>query len=394
AYAPVVNNAQHEALVVGTITGHNSATTKVLARPTYALEGETQNRLKNIYDLSAGGRNLSLLSGTAKDSTTWIAGANGDGQLSLDYTTGQNTETGKDANFNFTKALAPKAEQPMDRSSVKMGEVSAIASGDSASAFYKQNGTVFAVGRGTSGELGNRANASENLPVQVGANSIVSAKAAVLKITGGVERSYDATVAGGALAPDYLTVSLKETIHIDPAQVKLQYIDGFNLYKDGYLTARPANSIVRFTVTDNSIGVFDAATVDADGAVKGGITDVLFKAATPEKTGTTVLVITVYASDGKTVLGVGKTKVTFTTETRVSNPAVAAGDTHSAALAEDGTLWLWGSNAYGQLGAPKTKAYYEYPHQIHISDGANEVFFSNIYAGSCYTYAIDKAGQL
>jgi alpha-tubulin suppressor-like RCC1 family protein len=36
--------------------------------------------------------------------------------------------------------------------------------------------------------------------------------------------------------------------------------------------------------------------------------------------------------------------------------AVAAGDVHSAALKSDGTVWAWGHNFYGQLGNGTTSA--------------------------------------
>ena len=55
-------------------------------------------------------------------------------------------------------------------------------------------------------------------------------------------------------------------------------------------------------------------------------------------------------------LGDGSYGHNRTTPVEVSNldgaqlKAIAGGDTHSLALKDDGTVWAWGDNRYGQLG--------------------------------------------
>ncbi len=39
-----------------------------------------------------------------------------------------------------------------------------------------------------------------------------------------------------------------------------------------------------------------------------------------------------------------------TIESNAATPMIAAGDFHTLALKDDGTLWAWGRNNYGQLG--------------------------------------------
>ncbi|CAM3098780.1 right-handed parallel beta-helix repeat-containing protein [Rariglobus hedericola] len=72
--------------------------------------------------------------------------------------------------------------------------------------------------------------------------------------------------------------------------------------------------------------------------------------------------------------------------------AVAAGGTHSVALASDGTVWTWGSNLYGQLGngnnTQQTKAV-----QVLTSSGTL-TGISAIAAGEQFTLALKSDGTV
>lgn len=69
---------------------------------------------------------------------------------------------------------------------------------------------------------------------------------------------------------------------------------------------------------------------------------------------------------------------------------VACGNGHTIALKNDGTLWSWGNNTYGQLG-DNTVAHKSSPVQI---SHPTSLKWEYIKAGSFSTFAIDTAGVL
>ncbi len=72
---------------------------------------------------------------------------------------------------------------------------------------------------------------------------------------------------------------------------------------------------------------------------------------------------------------------------------VAAGGSHSMAIREDGTLWAWGSNASGQLG-DGTGEHRESPVEIPVPGGGVGVQWSSAAAGSSHSMAILSDGTL
>lgn len=96
-------------------------------------------------------------------------------------------------------------------------------------------------------------------------------------------------------------------------------------------------------------------------------------------------------------LGTGGPPANFPTPQVVSGlthvVAVAAGDAHTLAVRDDGTLWAWGNNSNGQLGdgcqinVTCTNAFV--PHQVAGITGAVAVA-----AGSTWSMALTKDGQV
>lgn len=68
---------------------------------------------------------------------------------------------------------------------------------------------------------------------------------------------------------------------------------------------------------------------------------------------------------------------------------LSAGGQHTLAIAQDGTLWAWGDNSYGQLGNNNATGTVANP--LQISNDPNWVFVS---AGEFYSLAIKKDGTL
>jgi len=69
--------------------------------------------------------------------------------------------------------------------------------------------------------------------------------------------------------------------------------------------------------------------------------------------------------------------------------AVAAGNNHSLALKSDGTVWTWGKNDYGQLGDGTTVAYRSAPVQVLTVRGAIAIA-----AGSNHSLAVTADGSV
>ncbi|WP_309894220.1 hypothetical protein [Archangium sp.] len=70
--------------------------------------------------------------------------------------------------------------------------------------------------------------------------------------------------------------------------------------------------------------------------------------------------------------------------------AIAAGDYHTLAVKQDGTLWAWGQNSSGQLGVANTNtAHRTSPVQVPGLSNA-----SAITAGHCHTVALKQDGTL
>jgi alpha-tubulin suppressor-like RCC1 family protein len=68
---------------------------------------------------------------------------------------------------------------------------------------------------------------------------------------------------------------------------------------------------------------------------------------------------------------------------------IATGTQHALALGNDGTLWAWGDNTYGQLGTGDPSAYADEPVQVPILTNLIQVA-----AGGYDSYALDSDGNI
>lgn len=73
--------------------------------------------------------------------------------------------------------------------------------------------------------------------------------------------------------------------------------------------------------------------------------------------------------------------------------AIAAGGEFSLALRSDGTVWAWGSNAKGQLG-DGTTANSKVPVQVQIKKNGSDVVITAIAAGGSHAMAIAEDGKV
>jgi len=74
--------------------------------------------------------------------------------------------------------------------------------------------------------------------------------------------------------------------------------------------------------------------------------------------------------------------------------AISAGNDHSVALRNDGTVWTWGNNANGELGANSTAASSLTPVQVVRADGTALSGVTGIAAGGYHTLAVTSDGSV
>jgi alpha-tubulin suppressor-like RCC1 family protein len=97
----------------------------------------------------------------------------------------------------------------------------------------------------------------------------------------------------------------------------------------------------------------------------------------------------IWGYNGYGVLGVGTSsnKNTATKVNSITNAIdIAAGFEHSVALKDDGTVWTWGDNKYGQLG---DGTLYRKTYPIKVAGLPDIVSIS---AGACFTLTLDNRG--
>ncbi|MDE6107927.1 MAG: hypothetical protein K2F83_04545, partial [Oscillospiraceae bacterium] len=386
-----IDQLNPQATVAASMAGNDN---KPAAQNTYTIT-DAKGRPEKVYAFDTGANNLGFVTGTYADgeSAVWMMGVNTNGQLGRAYTNGLNTplSDADRAEINIdqpTQVYAPFEDQPVDsRSLVTLPNVVDVTIGDNHSVFYQQGGSVLDVGLGTSGQLGDNTTVSKNLPVVVGSGDTTSAK-----VTAATVKDGSTVVASYTVAPDFVSMGLTQEFHIDVKALKIQLSDGFNLYKDGYRIDPPAGATVTFTSGDDSIGMFleGGNKVSSVTRTAGTAGEAVLVSADGAKTGVVTVYITI-TGNGTTVMGQIRVAIT-NTQTKRTEAMVSAGLNHSAALAEDGTIWLWGSNANGQLGTGTVNVptFYEYPYHLQISDGDSQVYFTSVKAGDGYTLALEK----
>jgi RCC1 and BTB domain-containing protein len=74
--------------------------------------------------------------------------------------------------------------------------------------------------------------------------------------------------------------------------------------------------------------------------------------------------------------------------------AISCGSFHSIALSENGGVYGWGSNQYGQLGVSKEKRVCNSPTFIKISENKNELAFKKVSCGPYYTLILSTHGDI
>ena len=315
------------------------------------------------------------------DGTVWSWGLNTSGQL------GNNT---------VTDSLVPV-------STCGLTGVLQVSAGNSHTLILQSDGTVWSWGRNNYGQLGNNSQTDSNVPVQVsGLSSVVAVAAGVyhsiaLKNDGtvwawgyngygqlGNNSTSDSTVpvqvGGGTVSGNFLHGAIA---------IAAGYRHSIALKSDGTVWDWGSNSngqLGNNTTTDSlfpiqvntitglvslAAGNYHSAALKSNGTVWTWGYNHFGQLGNSSTTDSSVPVQVSQAS--------GLTNVT----------AIASGAYHFAAIKNDGTIWTWGYNAYGQLGNNTTS---NSTVPVQVGSGLSGAVVTGISAGMDHTVALTNTG--
>jgi len=291
--------------------------------------------------LAAGG-NHSV--GIAADGSVAAWGANANGQI------GDGTHTDRSAPTNVLAAgcvwPAPRAQR---------GETGRIAAGEAHSLAVKSNGSLWAWGDASQGQLGDGSVDDKPSPVAIGPSGVWRSVAAGVAFTIGLRHdgslyawgdNAEGQLGSGAAAGDALTPRRVGSAN-DWVAVAAGAYHALALKCDGSLWAWGRNS-------DGQLGIGTRTSWDVP--VRVGTANDWGAVAAGDSSSYAIKAdgsLYVWGRNESGQLGL-LDRVTRTTPTRLAGDntwvAVAGGTSHTLGLSVQGTLYAWGSNNYGQLG--------------------------------------------
>ena len=302
--------------------------------------------LSGVIGISAGSANTVYL---INDGTVWATGQNTYGQL------GDGTTTDRS---NPVQVAAPSdLKEPFGQTNLK-----SISAGDYRTVYLKSDGTVWATGQNTYGQLGDGTTTDRSNPVQV-------------THADGTGLSEVVAVSAG----DHHTVYLKSD-----GMVWATGSNGNGRLGDGTTTQRNHPVLVENVdgtglsgVVGISAGQFHTVYLKSDGTVW---------AAGNNSKG--------QLGDGTTTQRKNPVQVTNADGSGLSGVvAISAGSEHTVYLKSDGTVWATGYNNRGQLGDGTTTQRTN-PVQVTNADGTGLSGVADISAGGSHTVYLKSDGSV
>ena len=259
------------------------------------VKNSNDSPLENVVAIAASGsHSLALKS----DGTVWAWGFNNKGQLG-----------------NGSKNNSNKTMQVMEPEGKMLTDVTAIAAGGSHSLALKENGTVWAWGENLYGQLGNTSISDHTTATQVEISTESNVTAIAAGFIHSIALESDGTVWTWG-SNNEKQLGYNTTVpHKSHKATKLTQL------KNG------PNIVISITAgTQHSLALKDDGTVWAWGYNRLGQlgNGKNINSSDP---------LLVQQSDGKSLIGI---------------TSITAGADHSLALKDDGTVWSWGDNNYGQ----------------------------------------------
>jgi len=263
-------------------------------------------------------------------------------------------------------AMAADSNLKLSAAMYSFGPTKSISAGDDFSLALKEDGTVWAWGNNTSGQLGDNTTTQRTLPIQVQGPGGSGFLTGIEAISAGASHSLalkdDGTVWSWGSNTSGQLGDNTTTQRTTPVQVK-------GLGSSGFLTG----------VTAISAGSNFTLAMKDDGTVWGWGDNIYGTLGDSTQTQRTTPV---------EVRGIGGSGFL------AGIKAISAGFQHSLALKDDGTVWGWGSNSYGSLSDYGT---YTWTTPVQVKGAGGSGFLTNIKAidaGNGYSLALSKSGTV
>jgi alpha-tubulin suppressor-like RCC1 family protein len=271
----------------------------------------------------------------------------------------------------------------------------------------RSDGTLWAWGSNTYGQIGDGTTSTRSTPVQVGSGTTWTAVAAgsynVLALqSDGSLWAWGRNNHGQLGINSTTTASVTTPTRIGTANTWVAIACG----SDHCLALRSDGTLWAWG-KDNHGQIGNNSTTDVFAPVQVGT---LTTWTTLAAGGSSSLALQsngslwVWGDNADYKLGLGATTTDEHTPTRLGSltnwTAIACGNNHSLALQSNGTLWAWGSNAYGQLGIDSTATSANVPTQVGTLTTWTAIACGYWHSlalqsnGTLWTWGYNNSGQL
>ena len=268
------------------------------------------------------------------------------------------------------------------------GQFLQVAGGEFHSLALKDDGTVWAWGDNSCGQLGDGTETSSNIPVQVyGLTNIIAVAAGAAH---SLALQDDGTVWAwgwnnysqlGDGTTTYSTMPVQVTDLSGVTAISAGYYHSLALKEDGTVWVWGVSNYASHPLETQCYAVIKEELEGVTAIAAGDFHSLALK-----EDGT----VWAWGLNGYSQLGDGSTtnsNVPWQVADLDGVCGIAAGTYHSLALKEDGTVWAWGDNSYGQLGDGTTEPR-STPVQTNVSGGIS------ITAGGYHSLALKSDGTV
>lgn len=316
---------------------------------TVVLDNNSQP-LANIVDISAGSEH-SLAVDKAGNVYAW----------------------GSNRNYQLANRIATNNNAVRARKIEAISDVAFVSAGNVQSVVVKNDGTVYAWGTGTSGQLGNKLTGVSVDPVRVGSVAITTTTNHITLIEGKNSSS--------SFAAENKILNLLYPQTVD--------VTGIVSSDTNIVTVEKTETELKVTAVNAGTASIKVTAVSESGETYINIVQVTVLPKDIELENT--YFVTEQITDETTGATTDITKLNDKFGKQIITPMVSTTQDHTLVLKSDGTVWAYGKNQYGQLGNGTT-SYSDRPVQVMFPASAGPIV--SVAAGEQFSVAVDLNGRV